>query len=70
MLYRKVNNYFNSEVLKIQKLTLPHIKNSPRNHRSRMTNHSRECCRARCCPSHYRTTPHKSTLPASNPKVT
>ena len=35
-----------------------------------MTNYSREYCRARSCPSHHRTTPHKSMLQAANPKVT
>ena len=46
------------------------INNPPHNHRSRMTNHSRKCCRAWWCPSHHRTTPHKSMLQAANPKVT
>ncbi len=50
-------------------LCFKHITNPHHNHRSRMTNHSRECCRSKCCPSHHRTTPHKSTLQAANPKV-
>ena len=54
----------------MRKLILLRITNPPRNHRSRMTNHSCECGRAKGCPSHHRTTPHKSTLQAANPKVT
>ena len=46
------------------------INNPPHSHRSRMTNHSRECCCVNNRSSHHRTALHKSTLQAANPKVT
>ena len=42
------------------------VKNPLPNHRSRMMNRNRESCRAKSCPSHCRTTPHKSTLQCMN----
>ena len=64
---RAFNKYCNNRITFIIDL---HINIPPRNHSCRMTSHSRECCRARCCPSHHRTAPHKSMLQAANPKVT
>ena len=34
-----------------------------------MTNHSRECCRARCCPSHYRRAPHTNVISITDGQI-
>lgn len=44
LLFHKDNEFFCSKVVLLRKLILLLITNPPHYHRSRATNHSRECC--------------------------